>query len=223
MRLRLIFVFLASSLMLSAAPAVEQSLGQNLAYLRIHQLPGDLPNASVPRKGSLVLDLRFVSADQDAAAAFEAWLNFQSRPTTTTIVLINAQTAPALLSALAPDNVPARVVTVGPAADTIKPDIALKLPDGADRAAYDALEHGTPLDSLVARKIDKPRHDEAAAVKERAGGDASDAATDGPDESVPAEPGSAATPTPTPVPVPLDAVLQRAVQLHRALLALRKI
>jgi hypothetical protein len=204
-----------------AAPLVR-SLGRNLVYLRVHTLPDDLP-ASVSSPGhpvSLVVDLRFVQASDKAAGAFSAWLKFQAKPATPVIVLINAQTSPALLAPLDDAVSPAGVVSIGPASAALKPDIALALSADADRLAYDALEHGTPIEELITPKLDKARHDEATMSKERAAGVTSEEDSDSdfieetPTPVKPAEPMAHA---------PFDAVLQRALQLHRALLALRKI
>ncbi|MSU45657.1 MAG: hypothetical protein EXS42_00655 [Lacunisphaera sp.] len=87
----------------------------------------------------------------------------------------------------------------------------------ADRRAYDALETGTPLATLISGKVEKDRFDEATLVKEFKNGN--------PDASPPPLPDptalkSAAAPEKL---VPLtDRVLQRAVHLHRAGLVLRR-
>jgi hypothetical protein len=203
-----------------AAPLVR-SLGRNLVYLRVHTLPDDLPAAisSPQHPVSLVVDLRFVQAGDKAVRAFAAWLKFQARPATPVIVLINAQTSPALLAPLDDAVSPPGVVSIGPAAATIKPDIALALTAEADRLAYEALEHGTPVEELITPRLDKTRHDESTINKERVTGAADDEESDF-IEAAPPPPAKAAEPV---APVPFDAVLQRALQLHRALLALRKI
>jgi hypothetical protein len=221
-----LFLFLGLTLF-ARADTAERSLGQNLDYLRVHALPEDLPASPAPRKNALVVDLRFVKANQEAATAFSAWLQFQSRPASPVIVLINNQTAPALLTSLA-SKAPAGVVTIGPAARGFKPDVALEVTSEADRAAYDALENGTALDDLFIPKLDKPRHDEASNAKERAGGPVvandADATDENPIvESKEKEKDKEVKKAADAPSAPFDTVLQRAVHLHRALLALKKI
>ena len=113
----------------------------------------------------------------------------------------------------------AGLVTLGTPSPRFEPDIALKISPAAERVAYAALEHGTPVDSLLTDSAVKPRHDEASIAQDRTAGPG-DATTGDPDASD-ADETSAATPV-APPPV-IDFALQRAVHLHRALLALRKI
>ncbi len=77
-----------------------------------------------------------------------------------------------------------------------------------DKRAYDALESGASVESLLSDYPDKPRIDEAYLEKEHlSDSDAPDLPTDKP-----------------PPPKPLvDALLQRAVQLHRGLVALKRV
>jgi hypothetical protein len=75
---------------------------------------------------------------------------------------------------------------------------------------YEALEHGTPIESLVVEKVAKVRDDEAALERER-------------DADAPEGAPAAAKPQPARPPPLIDPVLQRAVQLHRSLLALGRI
>jgi hypothetical protein len=204
----------------SAAPPVplERDLGQGLAYCRVHSLPADLPTAAA-KQGPLVLDLRYATSDEGAAAALGAWLKFRSSTATPVFVLLNADTAPAVrdfLAALAP---PAGLITLGPASPHLAADIAVNISAAAERTAYEALEHGTPLDALLTDSAIKPRHDEAAIALERTSPpDGSAADPDGPDAADPAPTAAPAAPPPV-----IDAVLQRAVYLHRSLRALKKL
>ena len=78
-----------------------------------------------------------------------------------------------------------------------------------ERRAYDALEAGASVNSLLADNPNKVRNDEASLSKDRlaeASADAADNALSG-----------------KRAPPPIDATLQRAVHLHRALAALKKI
>jgi hypothetical protein len=199
-----------------AAP-LERDLGQGLAYCRVHRLPADLPTAAA-KPGVLVLDLRFARGDDGAATALGAWLKFRSSTASPVFVLLNADTAPAVLDYFADLAPSAGLITLGAAAPRVTPDIPVKIPPAAERAAYDALERGTPLETLLTDSSAKPRHDEAAIAQER---------SNPPDEPAPdgadSPDGTPATVAPAAPPPVIDAVLQRAVYLHRSLLALRKL
>jgi hypothetical protein len=92
----------------------------------------------------------------------------------------------------------------------------VSVPAAAEQRAYAALENGTPLEALITQPMDKPRNDEAMLAREHlsdtALGDAAESARS--DRVAPAKPGP---------PAPFDPVLQRAVQLHRALVALKRV
>lgn len=211
----LLLLFVAAPVFAAPPAQLERDLGLGLAYCRVHTLPAGLPTAAAkPRP--LVLDLRYTLGDDNAATVLGAWLKFHSSAATPVFVLVNADTAPAILSYLNSLEPPAGLVTLGPASPAFEPDIPLKISPAAERAAYDALEHGTPVKDLLADHSIKPRHDEAAIAQEHTGapGDTS-AADDRTPEAGPA--------TPAPPPVLADYSLQRAVNLHRTLLALRKL
>ena len=217
--------FLAPLLALSglahAAP-LDRDLGQGLTYCRVHQLPADLPTAESDRRQPCVLDLRYVHGDATAAAALAAWLKFHATAHAPVLVLANADTARVLLAPLTGREPAGSVVVIGAAAPGFNPDIAVKASDDAERRAYDALEHGAAIESLLVENADKPRNDEARLAKDHvpeAPPPAEDAAT-GSTSAPPAEDKPANT---KPSPPPVDAALQRAVQLHRTLVALKKI
>jgi hypothetical protein len=204
---------------LAAPPGgIERDLGQGLAYRRLHALPADLPAASA-KPGALVLDLRYARGDAAAAAALGAWLQFHAAVRTPVFLLVNAATAPALLDFLEASGPVPGLVTLGPASSRFVPDLPLKIAALTERAAYEALEEGQPVASLLTDHPEKPRHDEAAIAREHAVLPAGDDETD-----ADLSDSSAAAAVPPPVPPPLiDGTLQRAVHLHRALLALKKI
>lgn len=201
--------------------AVEQSLGQNLSYLRVHELPADLPKTAAAPRGALVLDLRFAHATENDAVAFGAWLKFYARPQSPVFLLANDQTDQALLAPLSGPEKPAGIVTLGPAKEGLNWDVPVKIPPEADRIAYDLFEHGASVDQLIVRKVEKVRRDEASMAKTWTGATTPTENEDAEESaSAPAAPGAEKPPATVP---PLDLVLQRAVQLHRALLALKKI
>jgi len=199
-----------------AAP-LERDLGRGLAYLRAAQLPADLPTKAADPHQALVLDLRFVSADATAGKAFEAWLKFHASANSPLTILINTETSPLLLRAFLDSPLPPGVVTIGPASNEFKADISVEVSPEADRLAYDALAKGTAIEDLIAHKLDKPRRDEAELARQHANGSTDEEV----EESLPKV---AVTPAPPAVAAPMsDLVLVRAVQLHRALLALRRL
>ena len=216
--LAFLLLTLAPLLAATANPGrLERDLGQGLAYVRLRQLPADLPQAPT-RPGSVVLDLRYTQGDQAAATALGAWLQFRCTARTPVLVLVNAATAPALLDYLeATDPLPG-LVTLGPASSRFVPDLPLKIPPATELAAYAALDHGTPVTTLLTDQPEKARHDEAAIAEEHL------VAPGTPDESTGlSDSPLTATVAPAPPPPLIDETLQRAVHLHRALLALRKI
>ncbi|HKB56286.1 MAG TPA: hypothetical protein VKC51_01740, partial [Lacunisphaera sp.] len=108
-------------------------------------------------------------------------------------------------------------LTLGASGSLPAPKVIVQADAATDRRAYDALETGTPLATLISGKIEKERFDEATLVKEFKNGN--------PDAEPPPLPDPAAPKLATALgkTVPLiDGVLQRAVHLHRALLALRR-
>ena len=207
-------LILATAVALSAAP-LTLDLGQGLAYHRAHALPADLPAAAPARRQPLVLDLRYATGDADAATALSAWLKFRAAPRTPVFLLANSATSPALRAALADRERTAGLIVLGLAGPGFDPDIALKTTAAAERLAYDALTDARSLAGLINPPVEKPRNDEARLVADhRVGRTPEPAAADA--TSAPA------TPPPTPTSA-TDAVLQRAVHLHRTLLALKKL
>lgn len=187
-----------------AETPLVRDLGAGLAYVRVGGLPRDLPAATPGRPPVLVLDLRFLAAGDDGAAALRGWLDARVAQGGTVLVLGNGATAAPVRRALAERRRGAGVIVIGlPAAD-FTPDLAVSSTLERERAAFAALAAGTPPATLLSDQPDKVRHDEARLAR-----------------GVTAPPAETAVPRPeTP---PLDAALQRAVHLHRTLLALRKI
>jgi hypothetical protein len=220
MKKRLLFLalLLAFAAALPAAP-VTRDLGQGLAYHRVHQLPADLPAVASAQHQPAILDLRYVAGGGDEAAALAAWLKFNATARTPVFVLANADTGPALLPALAPRN--ASVIVLGAAAPPFTPDIAVKISATAERRAYDAFERGATADSLIAELSGKPRNDEAKLAKDRTP-EVAPAADDSP-ASAPVTSVIDPATKPAVAAPPIDLALQRAVQLHRTLLALKKL
>jgi len=212
MRLALLLL-LAAACAGNAVPApLTRDLGHGLAYVRIHSLPGDLP--AVPG-GAWILDLRYVAGGPAADGPLASWVASHSGRRTPVLLLANSRTGPDLLAGLGPrDSIPGLVI-LGAAGPGFQPDLAVSVAPETERRAYDALEKGAPVDSLVTEAADKPRDDEAMLAREHL----PDSALG--DDSGPAPAGAAARAAPP--PQLLDPVLQRAVQLHRALAALGRL
>lgn len=192
-----------------AAP-LERDLGQGLKLYRVHALPADLPPnpSGEGRVPPCVVDVRYVRADEDAATALQAWLRFRAKPRSPVFVLANAETSLPLLRALSERELGGGIVLIGVPSRNLQPDIVVRTTAENERRAYDALEKGTPVTALLTDNPDKVRNDEASLSRDRLAEASADAAAD-----ADAPKGE----------VPIDATLQRAVHLHRALLALRKI
>jgi hypothetical protein len=195
-----------------AAP-LQRDLGQGLAYVRVHELTADLAAASAAGHPT-VLDLRYVAGGPPEAADLFAWLKRHAGPRTPVFLLANSATSAALLAPLNSPEAVTGLVILGAAAPGFEPDIPLAVAPEAERRAYDALERGAPIDSLVIAKTDKVRNDEAVLAKARL----ADPAGDEDDE-----PKAPEKPRPVPPPQTIDPVLQRAVQLDRSLLALKRL
>jgi hypothetical protein len=193
-----------------AAPLVRD-LGQGLLYYRVHRLPDDLPSPTPsPHRGPCVLDLRFVDGDREAGAALAAWIGFNASPSSPVFVLINGGTGAALRRAVGRRDPGGRLI-LAPAAAECHPDIAVDISPAADRAAYEALERGTALETLLTDNPAKPRMDEAELAREHL-----------PDSAL-AEAAPEAKAASTAAPSPIDRVLQRAVQIDRGLIALKQL
>ena len=203
-----------------AAPAAPftRDLGEGLVYHRITTLPTDLPTAEAARKLPCVLDLRFVRGDAAAGTALDAWLKFRATSRTPVLLLINAETAAPVLAPLAARLPSTGLVVIGTASPGLTPDLALKLAPDEERRAYDALAAGATVESVLNDSPEKIREDEALLAKEhRSRPTPAYPLSDDPPDDPPS-----ATPT-KPVVPPIDSALQRAVHLHRALKALKKL
>ncbi len=213
MKAFLLALVAASAALCARAVPLERDLGLGLAYLRVHALPEDLSGPELVGS-ACVLDLRYVRGGSDQAPVLMAWLRRHAGPHTPVFLLANEATSAALLAPLNAPNSVTGLVILGAAVRDFDPDIAVRVSAATERRAYDALEGGAPADSLVVEKTDKPRNDEATLAKARQQDSGAD------DE--PAADEASRQPKPA-APQLIDPVLQRAVQLHRSLLALKRI
>ena len=221
MKFFLPFLFL---LLPAFAHATEPpNLGYNLTYLRVHSLEAALPELQpqLAEKHACVLDLRYATASDESAAALHAAL--AGHPADMPLfVLISPDTPAAILQVIDPLNHD-KVITLGVAGSHPAPRIIVKTSAKTDRQAYDAFDHGTPLTELISGKIEKDRFDEAALVHEFKNGNPDPEPPAAPNPSDSTADGDKPTQPAAKTPEPLrDHVLQRALNLQQALLALRR-
>jgi hypothetical protein len=205
------FGVLALALLSTAVFAVplERDLGLGLGYVRLQELPADLPTrAAFDPLAPSVIDVRYLPADESAARAFEAWLKFRASSRAPIFVLANEGTSPAVLHLLSRREPGSGVVVVGPQARQFEPDIAVLTTREDERRAYEALADGASITSLLTDNPDKVRNDEASLSRDRLAEASADSAGNGNASGQRS---------------PLDVALQRAVHLHRTLVALRRI
>jgi hypothetical protein len=216
-RLLAVACVLSSAFCLPATGTEPTDLGQGLAYFRIHSVAAsadDLRKAA-PGKGALVLDLRYATADEAAPALLRDV--FALRPAGALLLVL---VSPATPAALAPVIAASPAITLGAPGSLPLPKVTVQTDAAADRRAFDALETGTELSKLITGRLEKERFDEATLVQEFKNGDHEAAPPATPNPTAPKPEAGPAKETPPSAPI--DRVLQRALHLHRALLALRR-
>ncbi len=219
--LRLSLFLLVASLGWSSSP---RELIPGLPYFRITDYMKEAAEVQTAlTKDAVVIDLRSTAGSSEAAIALTEHLE-EARVSQRGIrlILINPSTSPEIVKALSKPR--PRQLTLGPRAPELTPDIAVASSAEEDRRAYDALASGTPLEKLISSITDKKRFDEAALVRSRAGLTSPALETE-PDVTTAVE--SAATSgqkenQPVAPPPPHDLVLERAVQIYRALLVAKR-
>ena len=226
--LRLVFALgllsLAASLHAAITPAGRtDDLGQGLAYLR----PATAGKSDGPSllktlaTRSAVLDLRYFSSGENADAWLAAIKAFVA-PRRLCLVLVSPETSSALLTGLS-GELPG-CITIGRVSPALGADIPVDTPAATDRRAWDAIGRGTALVGLITENADKPSYDEAVLAKEHAADVNGDPAPADDDTAPPAPAAKAKDAKKPATPAPLiDTVLERAVQIHRGLLALRRL
>jgi hypothetical protein len=194
--------FVALTLVLAGGLRAAE-LAPGLVYAR----PG--ADTRLAAGASVILDLRYVTDDTTAHALLAPLKSPADSARRVILALVSPETSARLRVQLA--GLPG-VLTVGATAPDFKTDITVAVSPADDRRAFDALAAGLPPEKLIVENADKPRRDESALVREHTG--AAEPPSGKPAETRSAEPAK---------PVPVDLVLQRAVQIHRGLVALKKI
>ncbi len=209
---RIISLCVIALALTAAADATEPiDLGRGLTYLRVGSVSesAGVIAATVPQNRPLVLDLRYVVATDEDARLLSSALG-QRTGSLPLFILISPETPPALARALS--RLPAGAITLGVAGSAPTPSVIIAQATDTDRRAYAAALDGLALETLISGKIIKERFDEASLVKDFQNGHAN--------PSPPPAPDLAAKPGPEKPQVLTDRVLQRAVHLHRTLVAL---
>jgi len=212
------FLFLLIFLSASGRAAVPTpvDLGYDLSYLHVHALADAAPllPPALAAKHAFVLDLRYATTDEASTAALRSALA-QHPADVPLFILLSPATPANLVDAV--NQAPHAFITLGLISAKSAARVQVKTDVESDRRAYDALENGTPVETLISGKVEKERFDEATLMEEFKNGNP-DAEPPAPPDPTDAKPdGADAKPAPL-----VDRVLQRAVHLHRALLALRK-
>ena len=204
---RLIFLVFSLALLprLAEAAPLARDLGAGLIYVRVRELPGDLPTQPAGPAPACVVDVRYAPADRDVASAFSAWLKFRATVRSPVFVLANRETSVELRRVIREPHRGTGIVVIGIAGPDFEPDVAVRSTPENEKLAYEALGKETPLSALLADHPDKLRNDEARLARPSAP----------PPEDEPADTAKPGSPG-------VDATLQRAVHLHRSLVALRR-
>ncbi|MEY4925201.1 MAG: hypothetical protein RL598_1720 [Verrucomicrobiota bacterium] len=207
-----LFLALVLTELARAAPPEPIDLGANLAYLHIKSLADAAPLLSTAQSAQrpLVLDLRYATSEAAALSVFQTALARHPAP----LFILFSTATPQEIIAVVKQSAGA-IITLSVAGADAPAQIQVKADPAADRLAYEALGQGTLPAILVTGKIEKERFDEATLVQEFKNGNPDAEPPPLPDPTQPKLNQAA------PVKAPLiDRVLQRAIQLHRALLAL---
>ena len=197
-------------------------LGEGLSYLRIHAVDDSAKGltAAIRERNFLVLDLRHASGTPESADLLRAALNARESKQPV-FILVSPATPRVLAESLM--TVANKCLMLGVKESAPSPQVFVDQPLATDSLAYEALESGQTLASLISSKVVKERFDEVALMKEFASGNTNAAPSPLIDPT--AKPGAPEKPQsaiPKPPESLTDRVLQRAIHLHRALLAIKQ-
>lgn len=247
------FLFFVPPNSLFASAAADLGEGLRYLRINNTDTDAAALRSALSQPAPLVIDLRRVASRDGAAALLDGVASGGGLPASVLsvgtdapplrLLLVNTDTPAGLLRAFA---LPAPGwLTLGPASPWLTVDIAVSASVEADRRAVAALVAGVPPEKLLNRQPEKNRYDEAALIRDYTNqpaeapapashdgnndnGNDSDNSNEGNGENNGTESAppdvSAAQPATPAVELPLaDAVLQRARDIHRALLILKKI
>jgi hypothetical protein len=200
-----------------SAPIAATDLGNDLSYLQVNALTGAAqllpPSLAQPR--AVVLDLRYATTDEAGTASLRAALK-QHPAGAPLYILLSPDTPPDVVTVV--NQTPGTCFTLGLSSAKSAARIQVRTDAASDLRAYEALAAGTAPSTLISGKITKERFDEATLVQEFKNGNP-DAEPPAPPDPTVTKQGGAEVHQDGPL---VDRVLQRAVHLHQALLALRR-
>ncbi|HLP02575.1 MAG TPA: hypothetical protein VK163_11175 [Opitutaceae bacterium] len=196
----------------AAAPTDPADLGRGLRYLRLGAPDDDASFAAANAAAALVVDLRESTPGDRGATRLRELL--ARRDAARPLLFLLGTATPNDLRAIVPRDT-AGVLTIATKASGIPAEVIVEIDAAQERAALEAHTAGRPARELIETKIEKQRFDEARLAHDHANGARErDATPVAKPDAKPTEPASA----------PLqDVLLQRAVAIHRALLALGRI
>ncbi len=214
LRLFALAATLALILATDAQALTTVDLGQGLTYLRVAENETDF--GDLAPFSAAIIDLRgikFAAPDAEKLAQTLA-ANATTKPRPLRLLLLDANTSSALTRTLA--TPPAGVLTLAPASANLPADLTLPITDDEEQNLREARTRSTPITQLLPAPGTKERRDEATLVQEHTNGTSSPEPTE---SDAPAVKPTEKTATPSPL---TDHLLLRALQLHRAHLALKK-
>ena len=214
-----------SALNISCRASELTDLGDGLSYLRVQSFDESAKDlsAAIREREFLIVDLRHAATTAESTGLLRAALGARTSKQPA-FILVGPATPAAIGEALT--SVTDHCLTLGVKESAPAPQVIIDQPAATARLAYEALDSGQPLASLITGKIAKERYDESALMKEFDGGNTNPVPPAGPDPTAkPAPEKSSATEPVAPgvskVEPLIDRVLQRAVHLHRAMLAIK--
>jgi hypothetical protein len=200
------------------APADPADLGRGLRFLQLAAGTSDSAFAAALDSPALVLDLRLAPAEPAVEARLRELLAraTAARPL---FILLGRET-PGTLRATIPPAAPG-LLTMAAKDSGIAAGVLIAADTERDRAAAESLAAGKPPRELVEERIEKARYDEARLARDHANGRREREEPEPVPEADPAaKPEKSAAPAEPPLQ---DLLLQRAVFIHRGLLALGRI
>jgi hypothetical protein len=208
----LLLVSLSAPLRAATPEAVD--LGSDLSYLPIRDLGEATPylQSTLAQSRAVVVDLRYATADDAATTGLRSALA-QHPAGAPLYVLLSPATPLDVVTVVS--QTPGTCLTLSLRSAKSPARIQVRTDPDSDRRAYEALAAGTAPATLISGKIEKERFDEAMLVQEFNNGNPDAEPPPSPDPTAPKEQVGDAPTAPL-----VDRVLQRAVHLHQALIAL---
>ena len=210
--LLLLLVSLSAPLRAAIHEAVD--LSPDLSYLPIRDLSEANPclQSTLAQSRAVVIDLRYATTDDAATTGLRTAL--AQHPAGAPLYILLSPATPLDVVTVV-NQTPGTCLTLSLSSAKSPGRIQVRTDPESDRRAYEALATGTAPATLISGKIEKARFDEATLVQEFHNGNPDAEPPPAPDPTAPKEQVGDAPAAPL-----VDRVLQRAVHLHQALIAL---